>query len=79
MNPLHIRQHLIPDMRTRVKKKFKVYSWEMCLCRYYKYPKCGILKYIIDLLYGTYERRDGCKRAENPLKKIFWANKRKRD
>lgn len=36
MNPLHIRQHLIPDMRTRVKKKFKVYGKGKRAARYYE-------------------------------------------
>ncbi|PWV56243.1 hypothetical protein C7475_101758 [Chitinophaga sp. S165] len=40
MNPLHIRQHLIPDMRTRVKKKFKVYGEEKWPGKYYEQPLC---------------------------------------
>jgi hypothetical protein len=72
MNPLHIRQHLLPDMRTRVKIFFKVYGMGKCRCRYYKYPKCGVWECIIDLLYETYKGKNGWKRGESPHEKIFW-------
>jgi len=71
MNPLHIRQHLLPDMRTRVKKNFKVYETGKCRRRYYKYPGCGVQKYIIDLLYETYKGKSGWKTGENLKKRFF--------
>ena len=71
MNPLHIRQHLLPDMRTRVKNFFKVYGMGKCRCRYYEYPKCRAWKYIIDLLYETYKAGSDWKPGEICRKDFF--------
>lgn len=71
MNPLHIRQHLLPDMRTRVKKKFNVYGKGIGKSRYYNHQGMGCEMHKLFIIWKLWPVALTSERRKTNLKFFF--------